>query len=117
MNDEIDEERRAACRETWEAYLLGEEGGWGWRFPEIADKPSAKAQAVKIAEELDEVQEALFDGHPAIAAVEAMDVIHAAETLLRILDTSEPDVAPDAAYRIVVRKNGVRGYYGEEDGE
>lgn len=28
MNEEIDEERWEACRETWEAYLLGEEGGW-----------------------------------------------------------------------------------------
>lgn len=99
-------------------------GGWEWRFPEIAEKrlsavaerPSAAAQTVKVAEELVEAQEAMLDGRSADAAVEAMDVIHAAETLLRILEDEE-GVDLDATYRTVVFKNRMRGYYGEEDGE
>lgn len=44
-------------------------------------------------------------------AIETLDVIHAAETLLRMLEVRGVDL--DAAKRLVIEKNDRRGYYDE----
>lgn len=88
-------------------------GGWSYRFPELARIPEVANQTAKVAEEVVEAQRAVFEWEYDEAAVEAMDVIHAAETLLRCLE-GRFGADLDAAYEEVVAKNGVRGYYGEE---
>lgn len=88
-------------------------GGWEYRFPEVAGKPPLPEQALKVAEEALEVQRAALDQDFQAAAVEAMDVIHAAETLLRRLEAGY-GIDPDDVRDDVVAKNRERGYYGEE---
>lgn len=89
-------------------------GGWTYRFPELARIPEVANQTAKVAEEAVETQRAVFEWEYDEAAVEAMDVIHAAETLLRCLERRfGADL--DAAYEEVVAKNRARGYYGEDE--
>lgn len=88
-------------------------GGWSYRFPELARIPAAADQTVKVVEEAVEAQRAVFEWKFHEAAVEAMDVIHASETLLRLLE-GRLGADLDAAYEEVVAKNRARGYYGEE---
>lgn len=100
-----------------------------YRFPAMArlKELSAEAQAVKIREEADEAFNALCDGlwdcdtgEPRVEMGEAdrtaygmelMDVIHAAETALR-MEFSDAEV--DGLRMALIRKNQRRGYYGEE---
>lgn len=94
---------------------LADELNWEYRFPELANTPTTHYQTVKIVEEAVEIQKAVFDwGFASDAAIEAMDVIHAAETLLRRLEW-DFGVDLDEAYAAVVAKNRERGYYEEED--
>lgn len=98
-----------------------------YRFPAMArlKEWSDEAQAVKIREEADEAFNALCDGlwdcdtgEPRVEmgeddrtsyGMELMDVIHAAETALRMeFNDAEVDGLCDA----VEKKNRRRGYYG-----
>lgn len=103
-----------------------------YRFPAMArlKELSAEAQAVKIREEADEAFNALCDGlwdcdtgEPRVEMGEAdrtaygmelMDVIHAAETALR-MEFSDAEV--DGLREAVEEKNRRRGYYGKDRDE
>lgn len=102
--------------------------GFTYNFPRCTcDAPYLLNQAAKIAEEAREVacaarfykahDEDSFDAREQARlvneiAMETMDVIHAAETMLRMLDGL---VDVDGLREEVVRKNRQRGYY--EEGE
>lgn len=117
---EIDAEQSALRRRVaeLESELLkaGWTAGWEYRFPEIVRKPPLPEQALKVAEEALEMQRAVLDLDFWAAAMEAMDVIHAAETLLRRLEAWH-GIDLDDVRDEVVAKNRERGYYGEEAGE
>ena len=88
-----------------------------YQFPAIREgiRPrSMRGQTQKIMEELGEVQLELLIPDPdlAAAAFEAANVLHAAETLLRMLEAEGVDV--DAAILETVEKNRERGYYGAD---
>ncbi len=93
---------------------MDDELDWEYRFPELARMPAIPDQTVKVVEEAVETQVAVFEWTFEAAAVEAMDVIHAAETLLRLLE-EKFGVDLDEAYAAVVAKNGARGYYDKEE--
>ena len=102
--------------------------GFTYNFPRCTcDAPYMINQAAKIAEEAREVAFAVrlckahdqdaFDAREQARlvneiAMETMDVIHAAETMLRMLDGL---VDVDGIRDAVIRKNRARGYY--EGGE
>lgn len=85
---------------------------WQWQFPPIAE-PSLKlySQINHVRMEASEAEHAEFynEGDERIAE-ELMDVIHAAETALRLLPFDELEL--DRIKRGVVEKNNTRGYYG-----
>lgn len=99
--------------------------GFAYNFPRCScASPYLLNQACKIAEEAREVacaarfykahDEDAFDAREQARlvnyiAMETMDVIHAAETMLRMLDGL---VDVDGLREEVVRKNRARGYYG-----
>lgn len=76
-------------------------------FPPIKDRPSVLDQALKIQEEAGEILAAISEGRHRIAE-EAVDTIHACETLIRQLG-----VDYDAVVVGVIEKNRARGYYAE----
>lgn len=83
---------------------------WTWQFPPIAEPPSLIMQIGRIRGEVREVVSAKLDGEGVErTAEELMDVIHAAETALRLLPLNELQL--DAIKRGVVEKNDRRGYY------
>lgn len=104
--------------------------GFAYNFPRCTcAAPYMLNQAGKIAEEAREVASAvrLYKAHDQDAfdvreqarlvndiAMETMDVIHAAETMLRMLDGL---VDVDALREEVVRKNRQRGYYEANESE
>ena len=85
---------------------------WRYQFPPIIIKPeSFSAQLGHIEGELREVRAAHKENDMVAIVEELMDVIHAAETALRMLD-----VAPLTLNRTkekVVAKNLDRNYYGK----
>lgn len=86
---------------------------WTWRFPPIA-KPHTRLsrQLAHVMIDVNEAYDAFEDGESTeCVAEELMNVIHAAETALRMLD-----VDADEVWRGVIEKNRGRGYYGS-DGE
>lgn len=101
-----------------------------YRFPAMVKlgELSAEAQAVKIREEADEAFNALCDGlwdcdtgEPRVEMGEAdrtaygmelMDVIHAAETALR-MEFGDAEVC--RLRERVIEKNSKRGYYGRDE--
>lgn len=111
MERELAEERRRGRSEA----SIADELNWEYRFPALSTMPLLYDQSAKIVEEAVETQKAVFeDGWElGAAAIEAMDVIHAAETLLRRLE-GDFGVDLDEAYAAVVAKNRGRGYYGKE---
>lgn len=87
---------------------------WTWSFPPIAE-PHARLsrQLAHVMSEVNESYDALEDGESSERiAEELMDVIHAAETALRMLG-----VDVDKAWRGVIEKNSKRGYYGGDADE
>lgn len=83
---------------------------WEWRFPPIAEPPGIEYQVIRVALEASEAEGALLSGEGAERlAEELMDVVHAAETALRMLD-----VDMRAKRDEVVAKNRERGHYGKE---
>lgn len=84
---------------------------WQWQFPPIAEPPSLIMQIGHVRSEAMEVVKAKLDHEDnQRIAEELMDVIHAAETALRLLPFDELEL--DRIKRGVVEKNDARGYYG-----
>lgn len=83
---------------------------WTWQFPPIAEPPSLIMQIGRVRGEVREVVNAKLGGEGVErTAEELMDVIHAAETALRLLPLDELEL--DRIKRGVVEKNDRRGYY------
>ena len=82
-----------------------------YQFPKISNSSGITSQLVKIETEADEAVDAYAacEGDLRVAE-ELMDVIHSAETALRMLDMS-PFVL-NAVKAGVISKNEERGYYG-----
>ena len=88
-----------------------------YRFPAMAKLAEWEnsEQIEKIDEELTEAKNAYYGVDGEIAyGVELMDVIHAAETALR-MNFSEAEV--EHLHQLAIEKNRKRGYYGEETGD
>lgn len=87
---------------------------WTWQFPPYANPPRLRTQIVHVELEAAEAENALTDEEPPErVAEELMDVIHSAETALRLLPFDEAQL--DAIKRGVVEKNQRRGYYGGDE--
>lgn len=84
-----------------------------FNFPKYRSLPFNRkeriAQAKHIKQEARETVHEAVSGDEFAMLVEAMDVIHAAETLLR----PYPHRVLDQAHAEVVRKNEDRGYYSD----
>lgn len=83
-----------------------------YRFPAMAklNEWDNSKQIEKIDEEVEEVREAYYGSDNEIAyGVELMDVIHAAETALR-MTFNDNEVAH--LHELAIEKNRKRGYYG-----
>lgn len=79
-------------------------------FPAVVPELTPREQVEKIASEVDELREALaYDPLPRVVE-EALDVVHATETLLRLLASNDEVVE---SVREVTEKNRLRGYYGD----
>lgn len=78
-----------------------------FQFPEIMTTRTVEEQAQKV---VDEVRE--FDAEPSGDAKdkEAIDVLHAVETFIRVHFRGREDVMDDLIRKTIV-KNEVRGYY------
>lgn len=81
-----------------------------FNFPEIFPGKDQDDQFLhdKVLQELGEF---LSETDPEKQAVEAMDILHAAETLVRKFFRRYPEMWPHEAIGKVVRKNADRGYY------
>lgn len=75
-------------------------------FPEIQTTRTAEEQTAKIAEEIEEFKEAYSDE-------EAIDILHATETFIRIHFRGREEVL-DKLVKDVIAKNTKRGYYKEK---
>ena len=82
-----------------------------FQFPQIAlTRDTVVSQLVKIESEAVEAVDAYADCEPDLRiAEELMDVIHAAETALRMLPLSDREL--NAVKAGVIAKNEERGYY------
>jgi len=78
-----------------------------WSFPHIKIRKTAKQQIEKIAEETEEF---LTAKRKHAKDIEAIDVYHAAETLLRIQFAGREDQL-DALIKEVIEKNRKRNKY------
>lgn len=84
-----------------------------YRFPAMAglNEWDDAQQVEKIAEEVEEARKAYYGSDSEIPyGVELMDVIHAAETALR-MNFNDDEVSH--LYGLAVEKNRKRGYYDE----
>lgn len=87
-----------------------------YQFPRIEVKPTVttlEAEIEKLSDELDEVVEAYADGDMRAVAEEVVDLYHACETALRILEEVACVDITQVCYR-VIQKNTRRGYYTKE---
>lgn len=92
-------------------------GKWGYAFPDAT--PAAqddvyvhgdcKKQAQRVGLEVVEACAAFDDDDRSGAIMELLDVIHAAETALRLMKASRAEL--DDAKASVITKNRERGYY------
>lgn len=86
-----------------------------YRFPameKLSEWDNAD-QIEKIEEEANEAHRAYYDCDTEIAyGVELMDVIHAAETALR-MNFNDSEI--ESLRNLAIEKNRKRGYYGEEE--
>lgn len=91
------------------------ESGFTFNFPawQAKGEVAFKDQVSKIQEETIEVSIAETDGDVFLMAMELMDVIHCAETGLRMLGVEK--LTLDVARLAVERKNAERGYYKKEN--
>ena len=78
-----------------------------WTFPQIRFKKTESEQIEKVAEETEEF---ILEQDPHAKDLEALDVYHAAETLLRIRFAGREDEL-DAIVQQVINKNRVRDKY------
>ena len=78
-----------------------------WTFPKIRFKKTELEQIEKVAEETEEF---VLEQDPNAKDLEALDIYHAAETLLRIrFEGRENEL--DVIIQQVIHKNRVRGKY------
>ena len=87
-----------------------------YNFPALKglEKLTVGQQLQKIEEEVKELERELQRAESfRYIAVEALNIIHACETLLRMLE-DVTDIR--AAYSYVIKKNRERGYYDGMDG-
>ena len=91
------------------------ETGFTFNFPawQAKGEVAIADQVKKIQEKTIEVSIADSDGDVFLMAMELMDVIHCAETGLRMLGVEK--ITLDAARLAVERKNAERGYYKKEN--
>lgn len=84
-----------------------------FNFPEIFPKSDQDDQFLhdKVLQELGEF---LKEEDLEKKAVEAMDILHAAETLVLKFFIRNPQLDPDKAIDQVIAKNDRRGYYREK---
>ena len=81
-----------------------------YQFPAIAEPEELPKQLQHVKSEVDEVIEAYYEERsPWTLATELMDVIHAAETALRLLGMHESML--NGVKTNVIVKNENRGYY------
>lgn len=81
-----------------------------YRFPECQMREgTTKAQACHVIEEAIEAKDAIAEGDRRHAIEELTDVIHCAETTLRMLGCTWPELI--SAWLGVIRKNARRSYY------
>lgn len=88
-----------------------------YQFPRIEVKPTVPNLAMeieKLSDELDEVVEAYASGDMRATAEEVVDLYHACETALRIIEAVACVDITQVCYK-VIQKNTRRGYY--EKGE
>lgn len=86
---------------------------WQWQFPPIKKTDSLILQIGHLRSEVNEVVNAKLNRESnERLAEELMDVIHSAETTLRMLPFT--DEALDGIKRRIVSKNEARGYYESE---
>lgn len=78
-----------------------------WTFPKIRFKKTELEQIEKVAEETEEF---LLEHDAHLKDLEALDVYHAAETLLRIRFEGREDEL-DSLVQKVITKNRARGKY------
>ena len=84
---------------------------WEYQFPAIAEPEEMSKQLQHVKAEAQEAIEAYYEeSAPWTLATELMDVIHAAETALRLLGMH--DAMLNGVKRSVIAKNDSRGYYG-----
>lgn len=76
-----------------------------WHFPKVSKNEPAGRQAMKIIEEVLEFSKAKDELE---RCVEACDILHAAETLIR---QNFDNITFRKAKSIVIAKNEARGYY------
>lgn len=85
-----------------------------YRFPamEDVDKFSPEDQAEHVLSEAKEVKDATMIESYYEPMLELMDVIHSAETMLRIYGCTEKEL--ELLRDLTIEKNTKRGYYGKE---
>ena len=90
--------------------------GFWFNFPPIKglENFTKQEQIAHINTEVMELMEAFYAGDNWMIAVEAMDIIHAVETFLR-MSGIVGDVA-DMYRKECENKNRIRGYYDEQQG-
>lgn len=80
-----------------------------FNFPEILTDRTKEKQVEKV---VDEVREYLAESDQDLSDKEAVDVLHAAETFLRVHFRGRMDVL-DEIIRKTIEKNTKRGYYSQ----
>ena len=84
---------------------------WEYKFPEITKPEQMAKQLQHVKAEVDEAIEAYVNEESYwMVAMELMDVIHAAETALRLLNLNQYRMS--GVKHSVIEKNDTRGYYG-----
>jgi hypothetical protein len=80
-----------------------------YQFPACCEGSGLLDQIMHIASEVNEVKAAYWDGDQIATASELMDVIHCAETALRMLHATPADLNDIKCG--VIAKNAARNYY------
>lgn len=79
-------------------------------FPEILTNRTREQQAQKV---IDEVNEYFTEDDVALSDKEAVDILHAAETFIRVHFKGRTDVL-ESLIAATIKKNTDRGYYAKE---
>lgn len=76
------------------------------------EEPNVYAQLLSVMSEVDEAKKATFSSDKWEITLEILDIIHAAESALRMLEVEEKTI--DVARLAVIQKNKESGYYDNE---